>query len=232
MKVEELKNYGKPMSQVIFSPEAEKQAKQMMKVIRSELRKELGLLGIIRLLFNMRKEIRFAKKSDWSALKEHGLVNERFLESLIQQAAAMRALANMVGMDKAAEIYRRLIDKIGYEVSVPLFPSVDEFTACGNAFEAFKEYAKAMVIADQREGIHEVDIIEDDSKTFAYNVKYCAWNEVAKRIGVSELCYAGRCYGDEVFFNKVMPQIGVQYKRTGTLTLGNPVCDVRFELVD
>jgi len=232
MRVEELKNYGKPLSQVIFSTEAEKQAKQMMKVIRTELRKELGLLGVVGLLFIMRRETKLAKKADWSSLRGHGLVDERFLESIIRQAAAMKALANMVGTDKASEIYRRLIDKIGYEVSVPLFPSVDEFTACGNAFEAFKEYAKAMVIADKREGIHEVDIIEDDSKTFAYNVNYCVWNEVAKRIGVSELCYAGRCYGDEVFFNKVMPQIGVQYKRTGTLTLGNPVCDVRFELVD
>jgi hypothetical protein len=232
MKVAELKNYGKPLSHVIFSPEAKKQAKQMMKVIRSELRKELGLLGVIKLLFNMKKEIRIARKADWSSLKEHCLADERFLDSVIQQAAAMKALANMVGVDRASEIYRRLTNKIGYEVAVPLFPAVNEFKACGNVFEAFKEYAKAMIVADQREGIHEVDIIEDDVKTFAYNVKYCAWNEVANKIGVSKLCYAGRCYGDEVFFNRVMPQIGAQYKRKGTLTLGEPICDVRFELIN
>jgi len=232
MKVEELRNYGKPLSHIIFSPEAKKQAKRMMKVVRSELRKELGLVGTIRLRLNMRKETKLIMKHDWSRLKEHGLADERFLDSVIQQAAAMRALANMVGLDRASEIYRRLLDKIGYEVSASLFPSIEEFTACGNAFEAFKEYAKAMIVADQREGIHEVDIIADDLNTFAYNVKYCAWNEVAKEFGVSELCYAGRCYGDEVFFNRAMPQIGVQYKRKGTLTLGEPVCDVRFELID
>ena len=39
-------------------------------------------------------------------------------------------------------------------------------------------------------------------------------------------------YEDEVFFNNVMPKVGAVYKRTGTLTLGEPVCDVRSELVD
>jgi hypothetical protein len=62
MKVEELHNYGKPLSHIIFSPEAKKQAKRMMKVVSSELRKELGLVGTIRLRLNMRKEIKLMGK--------------------------------------------------------------------------------------------------------------------------------------------------------------------------
>ena len=42
MKVEELKNYGRPLSHVIFGPEAKKQAKRMMKVIRIELWNEVA----------------------------------------------------------------------------------------------------------------------------------------------------------------------------------------------
>jgi hypothetical protein len=232
MKVEQLKNYGKPLSQVIFSPEAEKQARLMMRVVRRELRKELGLVGVVRLLLNMRKQTKLIAAYDWSELKEHGLADRRFLDSVLQQAAAMKVLENMVGLDRASEFYRRLLDEAGYEVSASLFPSPEEFAACGNAFEAFKEYAKAMISADQREGVHEVDIVADDPSTLAYNVRYCAWNEVARKCGVSRLCYAGRCYGDEVFFNRAMPEIGVRYKRRGTLTLGEPVCDVRFELID
>jgi hypothetical protein len=122
------------------------------------------------------------------------------------------------------------IDNIGYELTAPMFPLIKDFKACGDAFEDFKDYARAMMVADKRAGLHEVEVIEDSPSIFAYDVKYCIWNEVAKEFGVSQLCYAGRCYGDEVFFNTVLPKVGAVYKRTGTLTLGAPVCDVRFEL--
>ena len=36
--------------------------------------------------------------------------------------------------------------------------------------------------------------------------------------------------GDVLWCYTVLPKVGAVYKRTGTLTLGAPVCDVRFEL--
>ena len=229
MKVEELKNYGRPLSDVILDPENEK---QMMKVVRKELRKELGIMGTIKLLLEIRKEIKLIRNRDWSRLKEHGPVDDRFIESVLQQAAAMKVLGKMMGIDKATGFYHRLIERVQYDVSAPILPSVEEFKACGDAFSALKQYAKAMIDADQRVGIHEIDIIEDTPKAFAYNVKYCIWNEVARKVGVSQLCYAGRCYGDEVFFSTVLPKAGVTFKRTATLTLGQSVCDPRFELTN
>lgn len=232
MKVELLKNYGKSLSDIILDPENKKYDKHVMKVVRSELRRELGLCGMMKLLLSMRRENIRVKNYDWSRLREHGPVNEQFLQNIMQQAAAMKALAQMMGVDRASEFYRRLTDRIGhYDVMAPMFPSIEEFKACGDAFEAFNEYAKAMIAADQRAGLHEVDIVEQTPDVFAYNVRYCVWNEIAKDFGVSSLCYAGRCYGDEVFFNSIMPKVGALYKRTGTLTLGAPVCDVRFERV-
>jgi len=62
-------------------------------------------------------------------------------------------------------------------------------------------------------------------------VKYCAWHEVSKEFGIPSLGYAARCYVDEVFFNKAMPQQGISYHRTGTLATGAQVCDVRFEFI-
>jgi len=232
MKVEELKNYGRPLSDVYLDPETEKIGKKVMKVIQRELRRELGTMGTVKLLLEVRSEIKLLKKRDWSRLKEHGPVDDRFIESILQQAAAMKVLGKMMGMDRATGFYHRLIDRVQYDASAPILPSVEDFKACGDAFAAFKQYAKGMIDADQRVGIHEIDIIEDTPKAFAYNVKYCIWNEVAKEVGVSQLCYAVRCYGDEVLFNSVLPKAGITYKRTATLTLGRSVCDPRFELAN
>ncbi len=230
MKAEDLKNYGKPLSDIMLDREVVRRGKRMTWTIMGTFCRELGLVGTIKLVLRIRKEAKRMKRHDWSSLREKGLVDQRFLEHLIQQAAAMKALADIVGIERASDIYRKLIDNIGYDLTAPMFPLIKDFKACGDAFEAFKDYARAMMVADQRAGLHEVEVIEDSPSIFAYDVKYCIWNEVAKEFGVSQLCYAGRCYGDEVFFNTVLPKVGAVYKRAGTLTLGAPVCDVRFEL--
>ena len=232
MKIEELKNYGRSMSEAILDPETKKSQKKVMRVVQRELRRELGTVGTMKLVLQMRNEIKLLKKHDWSRLKQHGPVDDKFIESLLQQAAAMKVLGKMMGTDRAADFYHKLTDRIYCEASVSIFPTVEEFKACGDVFAAFRQYAKAMIDAEHRAGIHRIDIVEDTPKAFAYNVKYCIWNEVAREVGVSQLCYAGRCYGDEVFFNAVLPKAGITYRRTATLTLGQSVCDPRFELTD
>lgn len=231
MKAQNLKNYGRSISDIMLDPNTKKYSRQVLTLILSECRKELGIVGTGKLLWAIKRNTRSVKNSDWSRLREHGPLDQRFVEMLLEQDAAMKSLEKMIGTDKASEFYLRITERIGNEFPSPLFPPIEEFQACGNAFEAFREYLKAMGAADQKGGLHEIEVIEDTHNAFAYNVKYCVWNEIAREVGVSKLCYAFRCYGDEVYFNSAMPKIGVNYKRTGTLMLGAPICDVRFERV-
>jgi hypothetical protein len=226
MKIEELTNYGKGFGETMSAPEFVKRIKRVM---RRELRRELGRIGMLKMGWRMRKEARRMKKHDWSRLRERGFTDQGFLDWLIVSMAVMKALADMLGMERASEVYRRIWDRTAYDLMTPLYPSVEEFKACGDAFKSYKEYMKACYAASQRAGLHEVEIAEDTDDVFVYNLKYCAWREVAKEFGDPYLCYPLSGYSDEAWMPRFATEGGWKFKRTGTLATGAPVCDFRFE---
>jgi len=226
MKVEEFRNYGKGFMNTMAAPEFVKRTNKLM---MRESRRELGLIGLLRMGWRMRKETRRMKKHDWSKLRERGFTAQGFLDRLIAGMAAMKALADMLRMERASEVYRRIWDRIAYDLMTSVFPSVEEFNACGDAFKAFKEYMKAVDAANERAGLYEVDIVEDTDDVFVCNYKYCVWHELAKEFGDPYLCYPANCYLDEVWIPRFATEGGWKFKRTGTLATGAPVCDFRFE---
>jgi hypothetical protein len=226
MKIEDLKNYGKGLVDTMTAPEI---VKQTNKLIMRELRRELGLIGMLRMGWRMMKEARRMKKHDWSRLRERGFTDQGLLDRLITGMAVAKALADMLGMERASEVYRRIWDRTAYESMMLVFPSVEEFKACGDAFKAFKEYMKAHDAANEPAGLYEVEIVEDTDDVFVFNYKYCVWNELAKEFGDPYLCYPANCYIDEVWMPRFATECGWGFKRTGTLATGAPVCDSRFE---
>jgi hypothetical protein len=227
MKVEELTNYGKGVVDTTTTPEF---VKRTGKTMRRELRRELGLIGLLKMGWRMRKEAKRMKKHDWSRLRERGFTDQGFLDQCIESMAAMKALADMLGMERASEVFRRIWDRTTYDFLMTSgFPSVEEFKACGDAFKSFKEYYKAGDAANERAGLCEVEIVEDTDDVFVFNYKYCAFREVANEFGDPYLCYPAYCYNDEVWLPRFATEGGWEFKRTGTLATGAPVCDCRFE---
>jgi len=229
-KVEDLKNYGKPLSDVTLSSEGKKHAKRITSTATAELRRELGIIGIIKLLLKSRKETNRGKALDWSSLNERGITNQRFLNVLIKETAIGMALADIVGKDKASNIIRRSFDQ-AVDITAPLYPPPEDFKACGDGFGAFRKYMKQQFTAHVNARLQELDIVEDSPRALAVNVRYCTWCEVAKKLGDASVCYFGHCYWDEVYFPKALAELGARFKRTGTLATGAPMCDFRFELV-
>jgi len=229
-KVEDLKNYGKPLSDVMLDSEGKKHSKRITSTVISELRRELGLIGIIKLMLKSRKETNLGKALDWSSINERGMTNRRFLNALITQTAAAKALADTVGKDKASNMIRGSLDQT-VDITAPLYPPPEDFKACGDGFGAFRKYMKEQFKAHANAHLQELDIAEDSPRALSVNVKYCLWCEVAKKLGDPSLCYPGSCYWDEVYFPKALAELGGRFTRTGTLATGAPVCDFRFELV-
>jgi hypothetical protein len=225
MKVQELNNYGKGFADIITDPAI---VKHMVKVIRQEFRNTLGLNRMLKMGWGMKREVNRMKKHDWSRLKNRG-INQKFIDSVIQSTAGMKALADMLGMEKASDVYCMLWDRTGYDLMTPLFPSVKELNACEDSFASFKEYMKISNAANVDAGIQEVDILEDTSDVFLFNIKYCAWREVANEFGDPYLCYPLNCYLDEAWMPKYANEAGWKFERTGTLATGAQVCDFKFK---
>jgi hypothetical protein len=228
MKVEELTNYGKGAVEFMSDPELMKRGR---KLIMREFRRELGIISLLKMGWMMKKEARRMKNHDWSRLRERGLTDQEFLDWLIESMAVMKALADMLGMERASEVFRRISDRTAYDLSTSGFPSVEELKACGDAFKSFKEYWKAANAANERAGLHEVEIAEDTDDVLVCNYKYCVWREIANEFGDPYLCYPSSCYGDEAWLPRFGAEGGWEFKRTGTLATGAPFCDFRFKRV-
>jgi hypothetical protein len=232
MRVEDLKNYGKGLMDSIPDSEGLRRIAQTSNVMDEELQRELGLEGFRQLKSRIDEAVARMKAHDWSAIRERGLTSQRFLDGVIHRIAVMKALADMVGMERATAIQCRLLDETIFEMMSPIWPSVEDYEACGDFFEAFKEYGKVSMEANVRAGLHEIDIVEDSSTLLAFNVTSCVWHEVARAFGDPYLCYPSTCYGDEVTIPRVLGQVGYRFKRSGTMAQGAPACDFRYEPAD
>ena len=229
MKVEDLRNYGKGLMDSVPDREGLQRWREISKAMQEELRRELGNNGVERLNSETVRQAELMKARDWSILKDHGLVNESYIGKIIERIAMMKALADMVGMERAAEIQCRLLDMSMYDLMAPTFPTAEDYEACGDYFYAFREYSKASYAANVRAGLHELEIIEDTPSVLSFNITYCAWHEVAKAFGDPYLCYPSTCYGDDAYISKSLAGSGCSWKRTGTLATGAPVCDFVFD---
>jgi hypothetical protein len=233
MRVEELKNYGKGLLNAVIDAEGLKRQRETSEKMRQELCRELGHEVYHELMSRVKLEVEHMKSRDWSVLSQHGLRDGKFIEGVIRRIALMKAMADMVGMEKASEIQCRLLEKTMYESMSPMWPSVEDYYACGDFFVAFKKYTWVAMEQNQRAGLHVVEMVEDSPCVLAFNVKYCVWHEVAKAFGNPYLCYPSTCYGDEVTIPRVLGMAGPQYqfKRSGTLAQGASVCDFRYEVI-
>jgi hypothetical protein len=233
MRVEELKNYGKGLLDLVPDTEGLRREEQVNKTVREELQKDLGSVGAAELLSRVKGEAERMKSCDWSAVRNRGLRSQKFLSGVVRRIALMKALADMVGLERASVIQCRLLDKTIYESMSPFWPSVEDYKACGDFFKAFRDYTRVAMNANVRSGLHELDWVEDSPKALAFDIKYCVWHEVARAFGNPYLCYPSTCYGDEVTIPMVLGEAGPEYswKRTGTLAQGAPLCDFRYEVL-
>jgi hypothetical protein len=229
MRVEDLRNYGKGLKDSVPDNEGLLKMQRVGETMRAGLRRDLGEGGMAALTERARNHVSEFLAGDCSTLREHGLSDERFLEGVVRRIAVMKALADMVGMERAADIQYRLLDDTMYDLMMPLFPTIEDYHACGDFFEAFKAYSKASYDANVRAGLHRMDMIEDTRHVHAFNITYCVWHEVAKGFGDPYLCYPSTCYGDEAYVPRALAGSGCVFKRSSTLATGSPVCDFRFE---
>ncbi len=231
MRVEELKNYGKGLLDLVPDTEGLKREEQINKTAREELHKELGLEGAAELMSRVKGEVEHMKSRDWSEVRNRGLTSQKFLSGVIRRIALMKSLADMVGLERASAIQCRLLDKTIYQSMSPFWPTVEDYKACGDFFKAFRDYTRVAMNANVRSGLHGLDWEEDSPRALSFDIKYCVWHEVARALGNPYFCYPSTCYGDEITIPTVLGKAGPEYrwKRTGTLAQGATVCDFRYE---
>jgi hypothetical protein len=231
MDVSAFANYGKGFGELTADPRIAKRLRRiMMRPMLRTLWREAGLFGPIKVMHRTNQEARKMKAYDWSALKSRGLDSQALLDLMVQSTASMKALADLVGMERTKKALGQVMEDTAFERVAAMFVPVERFLECEDCFAGFTSYLRAHNEATAREGVQEIRMKEDTDSVFAFDITYCAWHEVAKAFGDPELCYPS-CYNDEVFYPKAGTKLGYRFTRTGTLVAGAPACDYRFERV-
>lgn len=235
MKFEQVTNYGKGLIELSQDPSFIKTKKQIMMLVAKILLREIGMTQMIKLMWQVNKEKKKIKAHDWANLATRGFDKEN-LGVVLDDVANMKVLTHMFGDDKACLLFSKILNETDDKLAAQepkgnlLLLPVHEFKACDDPFIAFKEFIKASEEEMVKEGSHEIEIIQDTNDRFAYTVSYCLAHEVARESGNPVFGFPW-CEIDDIALPKVGADIGFKYTRPGTLCLGKPKCDFRFERV-
>ena len=227
MRVEELKNYGRPYSETMVKLPQPVQ-RRIKKESSNVVRRHLGFLGSLRLLILARREKKRMKGVDLTSVRQKGLTSDLFIEHTINNTALFSALAQITGTEEAVAIYYEIMDKVSNLMNEAMLPSLDELQGMENDFKAFRDYLIAFFRAEKEAGLHDYQVVEDSDRAIALNVTYCAFCEIPRLCGIVEACDPS-CYSDEVFFPGYLEPLGLRFVRTKTLARGGDCCDFRFE---
>ncbi len=229
MDIKDLKNYKVPMNESM----AEIPPAVFKKVERTALgilRKQIGILKLFRMLLIFKKTEKKFSTHNIDSARENGLSDEDFIKNIIRQASFFYALTEVVGKERAVELMYEITEQTAIDIMTEMMPAAAEFSTFDNPLSVAKEYILAMMAANKKVGIHESELVEDTDDAFQVNVTYCAFCEIPKSLGVMEAALSS-CYADDVFFPKVMGEMGLRFVRKGTLARGDDVCDFRYEVI-
>jgi len=229
MRVEELKNYGRPYSETLTETLGSLK-KLMNKEASVTVRQHLGLLGSLRLMLLAKRERKRLSDVDLTPVRQEGLTSEVFIRQRVEDAAMFSAMVKIAGKEEALAIHHEVMDKIARPIQEMLNPPQDQLLATEDPFTAWRDYWTAFWLAEKNAGLHDYEIAEDSDEAFAIHVKYCAFCEIPRLCGIVEACEPN-CYSDEVFYPGYMEPLGVRFVRTKTLARGDDCCDFRFEKV-
>lgn len=229
MRVEDLKNYGRPYSETLAEiprPVEKLIKRESYKVVRGHL----GLMGTLYLLLLTWKEKKRLEATDLKPIRQRGLTSEFFIRYIIQNTAIFSAMTKIRGMNESIIIHRDIMDHIAGPMNEAILPPLRELQGFENTFKAFRDYLMAFFAAEKKAGLHDFEVVEDSEKSIAVNVTYCAFCEIPRLCGIVDACEPG-CYSDEVFFPGFLAVLGIRFVRTKTLARGGGCCDYRFEKI-
>ena len=229
MRVEDLKNYGRPFSETLAEI-----PRPIDRLIKREAFKvvirHLGLLGALRLLLLTRREKRRLAATDLEPVRGRGLTSEFFIRYILGNTAMFSAMTRMRGTNESLAIHHEVMDRIAVPMNEAILPSAEDLREFDDPFQAFRDYLMAFFAAEKDAGLHDYEVIEDSDNAAAINVTYCAFCEIPRLCGIVEACDPS-CYSDEVFFPGHLEPFGIRFVRTKTLARGGDCCDFRFETI-
>jgi L-2-amino-thiazoline-4-carboxylic acid hydrolase len=219
MKCEQLRNYGKLVT-----------AKPSTKVVLSSLTLlpgEVGILGTPKFLLNLQKKERYYKRRKFRSAAERGITYSDFIDGIRSSLAFVSALVDTCGREKAMEVYRKFVEKISVLMYAEFCPTVDDFLKFPSPWEAFIQYFREFMRAQEREGVARFEVVCDTPDEYRAILSDCGFYAMYEDGGYPEVgSLGGEC--DVLFIPTLARPLGGDFTRETWLCRGDTTCDWHF----
>jgi hypothetical protein len=168
---------------------------------------------------------------DLSDLRNRGMNNKAFLRQQLSYVSVFSALKKVCGKEMALKIMFDVMNATAEEALLLSLPDVSDIREAGEPIEVLRKLTVAQAEAARKSGCHEMKVAETTERVVQFEVHWCVWLELAKKMGVPEACLPN-CYADDLAYPKYFRALGIEYSRTGTLAQGCKNCNFRFERVE
>lgn len=228
MDVSSLRNYGAAFSdsEGSWPPEVKaRMRKGGMRVVRQSL--SWGELPRFAWAFLGKR--RKAASLDLSDIRARGMTNEGFLRQQLEYLALFAALAEVCGTERAIATCKAIMDETAREPLLLCLPEPEKVRALGDPWVVFGDYFAPAPEAARKAGCQDLRLVREGD-ALGFDIKWCVWLELARKMGVPEACLPN-CYSDDLVFPEYFAALGIRHRRTGTLAEGRSCCDFRFERI-
>ena len=218
-KVEELSQYGKPLTGL--EKEAEK---AQAKIFMAEIKKRYGFFGRIPFFIDVFLEQRRAKKDYPEAYAQLQKYGKKAVKEFPFLIGIFHAIAKREGRENAYPILKDMWQKVSPMAQRTMY-QVDELVECeGDIFDNFKKFHVAMFEAGQ-DMYHSINTNEKDLATST--VDRCVNVELANAFGVPELATMG-CDNDLAGYPAIDDEMNMEFRRPYTIARGDDYCKFLF----
>ena len=229
MKIEEMKGYGVAMSDFEGGWDPKFKAK-LKKTSQQIILKKISFVQRFELMYWFLKAKRKAVNLDLSDIRSLGMNNVSFINQQLEYLSMFWALVKVLNLSKALEIMYQVMDATASDALLQSSPQTNDIKSFGDSFDFFRRYFAVLPEVSAKAGCHKMAITKDSANSFQFNVQWCVWYELAKKMDIPEACIPN-CYADDLAYPDYFNQFGIHYSRTGTLAKGAQCCDFRFERI-
>ncbi len=152
--------------------------------------------------------------------KELNRIEKRAIEALAM-APLIKAVSQRIGRDEALAILQEVNQKEAFERGRRMAAEMER-----NGIEELVDE----VAGWGRGGVWEMDVLEQTSTTYFFNVTRCPYYEKYRELGLEELGVGLSCCRDEPFARGFNPRL--RLVRIKTIMEGCDHCDFRYYLDD
>lgn len=222
MKVEELSQYGKTLSEI--PKEAFKKQKQ---IILHEIRARYGWLGTLSFLLRIVLGQRGLKKNYPEAYQQAKSISENAAKEVTMLVSMFNLIAKNEGKEKAYYFLKKIFQEMAV-YSMPAYYQIDDLVKCdGDVFENFVKFNIAWFNAMNDEGTWIVDRIEEEKDKLTIIISKCANCLISEAFDCPEIAKLG-CDHDLAGYPVILDRVNAEFRRPHTIAKGDEFCDFMF----